>query len=227
MPAPAIRNVPYASGDYTVATACSLPVFDAPFKEDGIKEQYILRQDFMQLLSAYVPLDLDTPHPDYSDFILVEESEQRDVTGGRVRWTRTYAKVPDAYEKEVDTVTFTFPGKSGLVTGGVVGYGGSDNGRLPLPKTVDYTRARAFFLNPAPGDLPILKQFQVTYGVQEEPTAYLNDNATNPNYDDTAPSRTEYEALVAAGEQLITQDSARRIWMGNIYMRETIYVTAQ
>jgi hypothetical protein len=227
MPAPATPNVRYASGDFSVATPVSLPVFDAPFREDGINIDYVLQQDFMQRLSSFVRLAPDTPHPDYPDFLLVEESDLRDVTGGRVRWTRTYAKVPADYSVSRETFSFTFPGKSGLVTGGVVGYGGSDDGRLPQSKTVTLTRARAFFLNPTATDIPILTQFAVTYGTALEPTDYLNDNASNPNYNDTAPSRTEYDALVAAAELLVAQDSSRGVWMGNIFMRETFYVTAQ
>jgi len=227
MPAPATPNVAYRSGDFTVATAVSLPVFDAPFREHGINIDYILTQDFMIKLANFARLALDTPHPDYPDFLLVQESQLSDVSGGNVRWTRTYAKVPDDYEKRTETINFTFPGKSGLVTGGIVGYGGSDDGRIPLNKTVNIILARAFFLNPTDADIPVLPQFQVTYGTALEPTAYLNDNATNPNYDDTAPSRTEYDALVAAGDPLVSQDSERGLWMGNIYMRETLYVIAQ
>jgi hypothetical protein len=227
MPAPATPNVVYSSGDYTEATPISLPVFDAPFRADGININYVLTQEFMQNLADFERLALDTAHHDYADFILVEESELRDASGGRVRWTRTYAKVPTNYSVEDDTFAFEFPGFSGLVTGGIVGYGGSDDGRLPLQKTVTTTKSRAFFLNPTAIDIPVLEQFQATYGTAEVPTRYVNDNASNPLYDDTDPSRTEYDALVTAGTLLVVQDSTRRIWMGNIYMRETFSTPAQ
>ena len=60
-----------------------------------------------------------------------------------------------------------------------------------------------------------------------QPTDYLNDNASNPLYADTTPSRTDYDALVTAGDRLVAQDSTWDVWMGNIYVRETFYVTAQ
>jgi hypothetical protein len=228
MPAPATPNVPYASGDFTVATPCSWPVFAAPFKEDGINVDYILTQDFMIKGANFARLALDTPHPDYPDFLLVEESEQRDVTGGRVRWTRTYAKLPDDYEKPKGNFQFTFPGFSGLVYGGIVGFGGSDEGRLPPAKTVPVIIARAFYLTNDPEtDIPMFEKFVVTYGGNDLPVDYVNDNASNPNFADTTPSRTEYDALKAAGDRLIAQDSTWDVWMGNIYVRETFYVKAQ
>jgi len=231
MPTPtfplSLPNRRYTSGDFTVATPLSLPVFDAPFKDDGINIDYVLTQEFMQNLVDFEREALDTPHPNYTDFILVSESDLRDAGGGRVRWTRTYAKVPTDFSVARGTYAFTFPGFSGLVTGGIVGYGGSDDGRVPLDKTVSCTIARAFFLNPTVTDIPVLPQFQVTYGADERATEYVNDNASNPLYNDTNPSRTEYDALVAAGTLIVAQDSSRDIWMGNIYMRETFYVQAQ
>ena len=227
MPAPATPNLRYTSGDFTIATAVSLPVFDAPFKEDGNNEQCVLTQEFMQNLADFTPLALDTPHPDYTDFLLVSESEQRDATGGKVRWTRTYAKVPTDFNVDRGTTTFTFPGKSGLVLGGIVGYGGSADGRRPLSKTVNTRIERSFFLNPTDTDIPVEEQFQVTYGTDDQATNYLNNNADNPLAADTVPSRTEYDALVAAGTRIVAQDSQRDIWMGHIYMRQTLTIVAQ
>lgn len=228
MPAPATPNVPYASGDYTVATACSWPVFDAPFRDDGVNIDYVLRQDFIIKAASFARLALDTPHPDYADFLLVQESEQRDITGGRVRWTRTYAKLPAGYEKARGNFQFTFPGYSGLVYGGVVGFGGSDEGRIPLAKTAPVIIAREFFLTNDPEtDIPMFQKFQVTYGAGNLPVEYVNDNATNPLYADTTPSRTAYAAQVTAGDRLIAQDSTWDVWLGNIYVRETYYVIAQ
>src|SRR6478736_414487 len=219
MPAPATPNLRYTSGDFTVPAAVTLPVFDAPFKADGNNEECVLTQEFIQNLADFARLALDTPHPDYADFLLVEEGEQRDAMGGKVRWTRTYAKVPEDFTVDRGTIAFTFPGKSGLVTGGIVGYGGSADGRKPLSKTVTTRIARAFFINPDDADIPVLEQFSVKYGVDEQPTEYLNNNADNPLAADTDPSRTAYEALVTAGDRIVAQDSSRDIWMGHIYMR--------
>lgn len=225
MPAPALPNLKYVSGDFTVATAVTLPVFDAPFKELGINTQYLLTQDFVQNLADYVPLALDTPHPDYPDFMLASESEQRDQGGGKVRWTRTYAKLPDEFSKPRGNFNFTFPGWSGLVYGGFVGYGGSNDGRIPLNKTVACLVTRTFYRTTDPDtDIPILPKFQVLYG-SGVTADYTTD--TQGAFTDTTPSTTDYQASVAAGDYLVAQDSTWDVWQGNIYLRETYYVKYQ
>ena len=226
MPAPATPNLRYTSGDFSSPGAVSLPVFDAPFKEDGINIDYVLTQDFQQNLASFAREALDTAHPDYPDFILVQESELRALSGGKVQWTRTYAKLPEAYEKARGNFNFTFPGKSGLVTGVAVGYGGSADGRLPLAKTVPVIIAREFYLTTDPElDIPILDKFKVLYGDQN--TEWLNDTSGPGTPFDTNPTRTEYEAMVTAGDRLIAQDSTWDVWLGNIHVRETFYVRAQ
>ena len=92
-----LPNIAYVSGSFTVATACSLPEFSAPFP--GINIVYLLTQEFMQYVNSYTALALDTPHPDFTDFLLVSEDKQRDMGGGIVRWTRTYAKFPQTYDQ--------------------------------------------------------------------------------------------------------------------------------
>lgn len=222
MPAPATPNLKYTSGDFAVATAVTLPVFDAPFRDAGINIDYLLTQDFEQNLADFARLALATPHPDYADFRLVSESELRDITGGKVRWTRTYAKVPDEYTKPRGNFAFTFPGWSGLVYGGFVGYGGSNDGRIPQNKTVACRVTRTFYLTNDPEtDIPILPKFVVTYG-SGVVTEYTTD--TQGAFTDTTPSTTAYQAAVAAGSWLRAQDSTWDVWMGNIYVRETFEV---
>ncbi len=107
MPAPDTPNLIYVSGDHSVATPVSLPVFTAPFQ--GVNIDYVLTQDFQQTLGAYTPLDLNTPHVDYSDFILVEEGPRSDKGGGRIQWTRKYAKHP-ATHNQPSSMLYNFIG---------------------------------------------------------------------------------------------------------------------
>ena len=41
------------------------------------------------------------------------------------------------------------------------------------------------------------------------------------------PSRTQYDAWVAAGQEIVAEDSTVARWMGNIYVRQTKYVVAK
>lgn len=86
-----ILPVAYVDG-MTVAQPVSVPQFTQPF--DGVAEDYVLTQDFMQLLANYTDLALNTPHPDYPTFYLVKEGPKQPQGGGVVKWTRTYAQVP-------------------------------------------------------------------------------------------------------------------------------------
>lgn len=212
----------YEDGDFSVAQAVTLPVFDAPFKADGINIDYVLNQDFVQTQVNFVRLAKDTPHPDYPDYLLALESEQSDIEGGKVRWTRTYAKLPVEYTIPRGNFTFTFPGWSGLVYGGFVGYGGSTDGRLAVEKTVACRVTRTFYHTTDPiTDIPILPKFEVTYG-SGATTDFTTD--TQGAFTDTTPSTTDYQAAVAAGDWLIAQDSTWDVWLGNIYVRETFEV---
>lgn len=86
----------YVDGRYDTATPVSLPEFSSPISGDP--NEYVLEQKFVKSRNAWNsdgPLALNTPHPDYTDFILVEESPRRDIGGGIVEWIRKFAKVPD------------------------------------------------------------------------------------------------------------------------------------
>lgn len=96
----ALPNRIYVSGDFTAAVPCSLPAFSAPF--EGVTINYLLMQDWMCDVNSYAAFNISTgnlPHPDFPDFFLVRESEKRDMGGGIVRWTRTYAKMPQSYSQ--------------------------------------------------------------------------------------------------------------------------------
>src|SRR5512146_759864 len=106
----------YVDGDFTVAEPVSLPVFSSPIR--ATTAEYIFTQDWMQYRADFLPLALNTPHPsagqnpDYSAFLLVSEGPRQDIGGGVVKWTRTYAKVPDPYD-EFESYSYPFIGLEG------------------------------------------------------------------------------------------------------------------
>jgi hypothetical protein len=109
MPTP-LPNLIFASGDHSTAQACDLPIFRERFP--GVNIDYVFTQDFIQALADYIPLELNTAHPDYAQFILVEEGAQTDLGGGRVKWQRKYAKVP-ATHSQPQTMNYNFIGYFG------------------------------------------------------------------------------------------------------------------
>lgn len=217
----------YTDGLFTDPIPVTLPVLSAPF--DGIVTNYMLTQEWMCNLEDFEPLPLDTPHPDasYAAFKLAHESEKRDLGGGKVQWTRTYLLLPTDYDEPRGTFAFTFPGFSGVIPNvGYVGLGGSDVGRLPLSATVPLKVSRAFYNTADPlNDIPILEKFTPYYVTPTVDQAYVGD--ANALYSATTPSRTDYDASVAAGDYIVAQDSTWKRWMGNFYIRETFYVKAR
>lgn len=105
-----LTDVSYRDG-MTDAASVGIPNFTAPFA--GVNIDYVLTQDYMQLLANYTPLALNTAHPDYSDFVLVSEGPHQDQGGGVVRWTRTYAKTP-AGRQDYASLAYNFIGYLGL-----------------------------------------------------------------------------------------------------------------
>jgi len=94
----------------------NIPVLSSPIP--GVKTEYLLTQDFVQDRASFAPKDLNSAHPysEFSTFLLVEEGERRDIGGGLVRWTRSYAKVPDTHY-DWEMTNYSFIGLTG--SGGV------------------------------------------------------------------------------------------------------------
>lgn len=103
-------TIAYRSGDYSAATPVGNAVLSAPLP--GVNIDYVLKQKFQQLLASYAPLALNTPHPDYPDFILVSEGEKMDVRGLTCEWERTYAKVPATHSLPT-SIAYNFIGYVG------------------------------------------------------------------------------------------------------------------
>jgi hypothetical protein len=220
----------YTDGSYATAFAVSLPVFDAPFKEHGVNVDYTLTQEWCQALASYSPLALDTAHPDYSDFKLSMESEKRDLGAGIVQWTRTYAKLPFAYSRPGGNYAFTFPQIIATTQVGPNSYGSSQ--RLAFSRSVRAKLTRDFYRTADPlADIPVVTQFRIYLtGYPNLDWPFVSD--ANSFSGVTVPSYTTYagyitaDAASAVSYSLCAEASRVTQWLGNIYIRETLYVKA-
>lgn len=219
-----MANLVY-DGDYSTAQAVTNPELSAPIA--GVNANYLLRQDFMQSLSSFVALALNTPHPTYSTYYLVDESEKVDIGGGLVRWTRTYAQVPASYSEPGGNYAYSFIGFYGQFGINVTQITGRERQTEVVPVRIN----RDFFLvGPGqiytdPNDIPTMPEQQYYSGSPTLKVNYIGDSP--PLQIATTPSRTAYDALVAAGSEIVVEASTIFRWMGNIYVRETRYVTAK
>lgn len=224
-------TIPYVSGDFDVAEPISQLVFSEPFA--GVNISYVLTQQFMQARSEWMPLPLNTPHPAFTEFLLVEESPLEDTgVAGVVKWTRTYARVPASYDEPGGNYTYNFIGFIGEFGINVT----TVNGRERFAKNVPVKVVRDFFLvDPATGipggpvydeweNIPVNEAQRYNFGgIPELDVDYLGDSP--PLASATEPNRTEYEALI--GTYIAAETSRLSRWMGQIYMRETLYIKAE
>lgn len=225
-------SVIYTSGDFTVATACTLPELSAPLA--GQKKNYILTQDFIQLEANFVPLDLNTAYPTapFTSYVLVSEENKRDIGGNRVRWTRVYAQVPDSYDEPGGNYSYNFIG----IFGNFGIQFTTVTGRDRFTRIVPVHLQRDFYLVGAGGSYPDWQSIPVVdvtiyyYSTPIYQVDYIGDNP--PLTIATVPSSTQYVALVnadAADEtsfSIIVEPSSITRWQGNIYMRETRAIKA-
>lgn len=212
-------------GDFTVASATAKPAFSNPFGEVNIG--YVLRQPFMQLLADFEELDLNEPHPDYPTFFLCEESERTPIGAGLVTWERTYAQVPAAFD-QFETTNYNFIGYYGNVLAINVT---AATGRLRFVKSVTSRIHNEFFMvgtgltYETPDEIPTVEAQKYYYDQPTILTDYLGDDDILDVA--TTPSRTEYEAMISAGDEIVSEDSRLTHWLGNIWLRQTRYVKAQ
>ena len=122
----------------------------------------------MQFLANVSEPPLGTAHPsagktpDYSAYMLVKEGTKRDMGGGVVQWTRTYAAVPSPWQSW-EAYSYNYSGSapfSALAAGGI----GRFRFTEPTPCRVvhDYFACDASFtangttVFNSPGDIPII-----------------------------------------------------------------------
>ncbi len=220
------------------AEAQSKPTFSAPIP--GVADNYVLTQPFAQQLSAFVALALNTPHPDYPDYVLVEESEKQHLGGGDIRWTRKYAKVP-AQHIEPSTYAYSFIGFLGRVnydtsTGVITG----TQHRERLSRTVfckvqnDYALATSWA--DALTALPVIpaQEYFIHGSLDTPPYRVMTDFLLSVAgfTEVTVPTQDEYLTWITADEaaadsfHIVAEPSSLQRWMGNIFVRQTKYVKA-
>lgn len=224
-------NLAYVSGaNWNTATACSTPRFSAPF--DGIAANYLLEQDFMQNFNDFTPLALNTAHSVFSDYVLVKEGDKIPLGGGKIRWTRTYAKVPSSYTEPVGSTTYDFVGFWGTFGFNI----DVIDGRPVTTRTVPLFVTHEWFLCDAaetyttPDEIPI-----------PEPTRYYSEIGSgidvrmlcdSPFTPVSDPTRADYEDLIATDAAdptsysiIVEARAPVREW-GNIFRVDTFKIKA-
>lgn len=220
--------------DRTYTSAFAVSAFVKHTALDGVKDLLVGDQDFCQDADSFTATALNTPHPDDpspSDptFVLVEETNFQDLGNNVRQWTRRYARKPDDYSEMGGTLAYNFIGFFGTFGINITAV----TGRGRFVEVVPVRVQRDFFLigpeaycdYATPQEIPIIQE-QIYYITDpEQKTDYLGDE---PPLDvASTPSRTDYEAMIAAQDEIVAQASKVERWQGNIYVRETFYIEAK
>lgn len=212
-------------GDFSTAGAVSDFRFSAPFAQFGVNTLYVVEQDFVIHRASFLPLAIDTAHPTLADYFLAIETPMQPVSKeGIVKWTRRYSKVPAAFSHAGGIYPYTFP----ILYTGVL-----NTSRLfSKPLSVN-TRIQVDFFHTSDS----------TSVAAIEPQRYINSISgfdatsqygepvvTDPGFGvtPTVPDLTTYNSWVSGGIEIVPEASkVTPNWMGNIHMRETVYIKAR
>ncbi len=207
------NNLKYMSRDFSVETPTGLIEHETPLLPD-LREILVFRQKFMQLSDYYVSPNFNEPSTVISapTAYCCGDTIRQDVGGRCVRWERTWARVPDSYEKAGGIYRKVFPGLSAA-------------GRDPTEWPVRVTVVRDFFLCGDFGvfaqwqDIPVNKAFQP----YEDGDVWRNTDILD---DTTTPTEADYIAMIVAGTPVLLEDSKVYPWFGSVYVREELYAPA-
>ena len=212
-------------GDFTTAQPVSAVRYSAPFSQYGINNLYVLEQDFVINVGQFAPLAIDTAHPTIAGFYLaVETPYQPTSLADVVRWTRRYASLPSSFSRPGGTYNYTFP---------VMYTGVNDTSRLfPKPLTVNSRIQVDFFRLSDPNTITVIEpqRYVIITSLDTDATSQWGQPVvTDAGFGlaATVPSLTTYKSWIATGTEIVAEASKiTPNWMGNIHMRETIYVKA-
>lgn len=212
----------YVDGQMTTAKRVGLPVMSSPIPRNTAS--YLLTEEWeMQITdtNSWTPLALNTAHPEATGFILVEETERKDIGVSQVHWQRRYAKMPGSYD-EWETFPYNFIGYFGPWGGWIQPSDSQPTGRNRQTLAVESRVTHDFFLVAPPGaagaagsssgngsltspyDVPgsipanqVQKYRLVVGGVGSVWWMDIDFLSNNPPYNfQTTPSRKTYEGYV-------------------------------
>ncbi len=184
------------------------------FPLPGDRSHFVLREKLVGCRSAYFPLRSGTPHPSFPGAILVGEGPEREE-GDAIWFRRSYATVPSSHS-EYSTIAYTFPGY----------FAADETLRTSMTLQVVAREQLDFFHSDDPSGLvsadakiPVLQAWRPR-DLSANELEFVADAGT-------APSLSDYLAWVSSGHEIAAKDSELSRYMGDIWMRRTIYVAAR
>lgn len=164
----------------------------------------------------YNRLPLSDQGPDdLNDAYLVAQNFM-ERTGNLVKFFRQYANIPST-RREPSTFSYRFPAFAG------------DEIRTSFEETVNAQIQFDYFLPGVSKGINSYRDIEVIpaqkYHIDGKPDRIVNYVSDGEHLSlETNPTRTEYQALIAAKTEIVAEDSKVGIYLGNIVERQTIYI---
>ena len=203
----------FDDGDWSTAAACSPPLVEFPFEDQGDSETIIIRQRFQQAFASYTTLPPLTPHEVYPQALFISDGPQRDLGGGKIEFERMWAMVPvtrqepESFLYQYQFIVITSSNDNGAVsTTGALG-----NVPFSTASTVTYDyytpdQAAAYPLEQAPRILEIASNtfLKIGYGDLHLSGSYV----------------------VSSDQQILAENDTAGRWKGNIFFRKRRQIAA-
>ena len=179
-----------------------------PFRQD--LSAILYDEDYIQRPEFFAPLPLDSLHPDIEGAFLVNESNPNARADGLFRWVRTYASLPGE-RTEFEMTSFSFPSYK-------------TTSALPSNLRENFTRS-------------VVGKSVYSYVHTSDPATDLlidsmfspvdaSSNAVDFVADDTTPTKETYEAKVAEGTYIQSNQTEVARWNGNVWQLRNVFVKA-
>tara|TARA_R110001592_G_scaffold25171_8_gene96034 strand:- start:2755 stop:3378 length:624 start_codon:yes stop_codon:yes gene_type:complete len=198
-----------ALGNFVTPIRLSIePKLSFPFRQDLTAIVY--EENYVQRADHFVPMALDTPHPEHTNAFLVEESNPSRMNGNLFKWVRKYATIP-GNRIEFQTTNFSFPAFK-------TNSADTSELRASFSETCVAKIYYSYQLTPDPSvDLSFQERFQPVDS---------SSNACSFVASDTTPTKATYEGFVSASTYIQSQQTAVSRWRGNIWEKQEIKVKA-
>lgn len=193
----------------------------------------IYSQDYTVPFANYVAPTLSSANADVATAYCIGDSELEDIGAGIARYTRQWATIP-ANRNEWGSFAYQFPGLLGSSNPPYSQYwtadigGGRDPVTLPAKSRIyhEYFLCAAGQTYTTPGDIPAIEKTRFSLASNLEATiVYLLPASVY--WSDSVPTKEAYQAMIAAEDELVAEDSFLERYAGEIYVRRTRYVIAQ
>ena len=194
-----------------------IPTF--PFKDEGDGATIVWRQRFAVLRANYTAPTLDTLHPTLSPHAyLVGDEGFVEGRAGRLIFTRVWANIP-AQRFVPSSTRYRFIGIRADLFGGT-------SFRPRFTEVVDAVIQYDYYLPGVSSGVATISDIP-RVGRQRYFRTVQSWRDINFLWFDTTPTRDAYLDMVAAGTEIVAEDSTRETWMGNIVERRIIRIVAQ